>query len=175
MIRLMAALAVFLGLAFAILGADHGQNIHDGVAAVVPATVAVKAPVRQVFIPAQPVVQVAQPELSVGVPETAVPAVPAQAVEVAPDAVPADAVPVDASAVEPTVESPVDFSTGKLMHAPGGANVRSGPGGTYPVVKVLANGDGVLAAEDATAPGWMRVAVERDGTTGWVAAKLLRE
>ena len=165
MIRLMAGLAVFLFLAFEILGADHGQRIHDGAAAVSAALVspareiAAKAPTRQVFIPAQPVVQlvVQQPVVP--------PVVPVGVTEAA--ATPADLVVAEAL--------PQALPTGKLMHAPGGANVRTGPGRTYPVVGNLVAGDEVLVVDDTAAPGWVKVSLQGDGTSGWVAAKLLRE
>ena len=152
MIRLLLGLGAFLFLAFEFLGADHGQVPQPQVAVVQPLVIApVAAPKRQVFIPAQPVVRpVAQPVVAMGVTE-------------------ASATAADVTA------APETNPTGRLMHAPGGANVRTGPGTNFPIAGSLAAGDEVLAVDDASAPGWIRISVQGDGETGWVAARLLRE
>lgn len=170
MIRLMAVLGVFLFLAFEVLGADHGQFIHAPIAEnhllVIPAqTAAPKVPARAVFIPAQPVVKpVVKPVVE--------------------PVLPAPAQPQVAMGVTEAVATPADLAgkiaqdampTGTLMHAPVGANVRTGPSTTFPIAGKLVSGDEVLAVDQTSAPGWTRISVQGDGETGWVASRLLRK
>ena len=149
MIRLLAVLGVFLFLCLGILGADHGQFINPP-RPVVAAT-ELTPPGRAVFVPAHPKAQ-AQPV--------------AQA--------PAEAIPVSVSSPAPQVPPPLAV-VGRVMHVPGGASARSGPGTRFPVVKILAVGAAVTGIDDSQAPpGWVRVVIDGSGE-GWVPTKLLRQ
>ena len=147
-IRLLVVLGVFLFMGLWFLGADHGQFINPPR----PKTVvsATKSQTRAVFVPSEPIVQQVVPEL------------------------------VTNLAAEPVAPPLPDLTTQqqpiatKLMHVPGGASVRSGPGREFPVVGALAVGGVVMVADDASAPGWVRIQVDGLGE-GWVAATLLRE
>jgi hypothetical protein len=82
--------------------------------------------------------------------------------------------PVAVPALAPQVPPPLAVA-GRVMHVPGGASIRSGPGTQFPVVGILGVGAAVMAADDGQAPpGWVRVVVDGQGQ-GWVAAKLLRQ
>jgi hypothetical protein len=148
MIRLLAALGVFLFMAMWFLGEDHGQFINPPRARAAAVTVSTAA--RPVFIPAQRVMQ-AEP----------VAAVVAQA--------PA----LTEVAVQPA-QPEQQLAAIKVMHVPGGASVRAGPGREFGVIGDLSGGDVVMVIDDTSAPGWVRIRVDGRGE-GWVAAKLLRE
>ena len=171
MIRLLAALGVFMFAALWFLGADHGQYINaprppEVVADVTPAK-------RQVFIPAQPVPG-AKPELQ---PEP----------QVAPDpVVQADVTTAVAGAIELPDSPPAEQNllatpalaqtavTVKPMRAPGGATVHTGPGIAFPILGMLQPGGVVMVAPDTLKQGWIRILVDGGGE-GWVAAALMRE
>ena len=148
MIKLLAGLAVFLFVGMWFLGADHGQFInppHASIAATQASAVA-----RPVFVPAPRTAEsalgaVAEPQAAEGAQSAAQPAQP-----------------------EP------QLAAIKLMHVPGGASVRSGPGREFGVIGDLSGGDAVMVIDDTSAPGWVRIRVDGQGE-GWVAAKLLRE
>ncbi len=162
MIKLLAALAAFLFVGMWFLGADHGQFINPprpALASEAPSgTVATIA--RPVFIPARRVMQAAPVALA----QTDGAALPQ----------PSDApiLPVLPAQPEP------QLAAIKLMHVPGGASVRSGPGRQFGVIGDLSGGDVVTAIDVTSAPGWVRVRVDGRSKAwgeGWVAAKLLRE
>ena len=167
MIRLLAALGVFLFTGMWFLGADHGQYINPP--RLQPQQVADAAPAkRQVFIPAQPIV--------------GAPAAGGQPLlEAVPKVTPASGARVDLQTGTPVVqdvpvapEPSLIGSTVKPMRAPGGATVRSGPGIAFPVLSRLQPGGVVMVAETRAKQGWIQVLVDGGGS-GWVAAKLLRE
>ena len=196
MIRWLAGLGVFLFMAMTLLGGGQTPAPQGPVAVVHPAVAPTlmpavsAAPKRQVFIPAQPVVRpvvqpVAQPVVrpvvrpvaqtaAQSVVQTAVQAdaQPDVAMGVADAVAPADAVATAADGATPAADA---IPGGKLMHAPGGANVRTGPGTNFPIVSALVSGDEVLAVDDTSAPGWVRISLQGDGSSGWVAARLLRK
>lgn len=145
MIRLLTALGVFLFMGLWFLGEDHGQFINPPRSAR-PQMTSATQDVRPVFIPARPVIE------AVVAPEPAVAPEP----------------PAPAAQLEPQLAGI------KLMHVPGGASVRGGPGRQYGVIGGLNAGDSVMVIDDSSAPGWVRIRVDGRGE-GWVAAKLLRE
>ena len=148
MIRLLAALAAFVFIGLWFLGADHGQFINPP--NVPEASAGPATEQRQVFIPAERVME-AQPVTIVAPQVSAVPEAPALPAQPAPELVGI-----------------------KMMHVPGGASVRSGPGREFGVIGGLSGGDVVMVIDDTSAPGWMRIRVDGQGEA-WVAAKLLRE
>ena len=171
MIRLLAALGVFLFAAFWFLGADHGQYINPPQPQVVAADV---TPVkRQVFIPAQmapgakaqlqadPVVA---PEAPVVQQEVAAPM--AGAIDL-PEA------PVADQGLLATPEVDQTSLTVKPMRAPGGATVHTGPGVVFPVLGMLQPGGVVMVASGTETQGWIRILVDGGGQ-GWVAAALMK-
>lgn len=154
MIRLLAALGAFLFMSLWFLGEDHGQFINPPQAAVRQVHVAQPA-ARKVFIPAQPVMQPAA---------APPPIMAATAVEPpAPDLAPA-----------PATQPEPELAAIKVMHVPGGASVRAGPGRSFGIVGALSAGDVVMVVDDTTSTYWVRIRVDGQGE-GWVAAKLLRE
>lgn len=149
LIRFLAILGLFVFTCLWFLGADHGQYInppHPKAAAAEPA----KPQARAVFVPSLPVQQ-------------------AQVQVQAPDLMPTDP---PAPAMPGTL--PVLTLATRVMHVPGGASVRSGPGREFPVLADLAAGAVVMVADDGATPGWVRIEVDGLGQ-GWVAAPLLRE
>jgi hypothetical protein len=152
MIRLLTALGVFLALTLWFLGEDRGQYVHpprtDEAAAAAPVA-------RQVFV--------AAPKVA-GLPVGADPVAPE------PEASAQSAVGVAMGLPEPVAPQQVI----RLMRAPAGATVRSGPGATYPATGTLRAGFVVMVVDDTSAPGWVRVRTD-GGAAAWVAAGLLRE
>ncbi len=149
-IRFLAVLGAFLFMGLWFLGADHGQFINPPRPKT--ATSVGQTQARAVFVPSEPILQ----------PEVAAPV----------------AAPVAEPAAQPEATPLPDVVpfTGvtKLMRVPGGASVRGGPGRDFPIVGSLAAGGVVMVADDASAPGWVRIQVDGLGQ-GWVAAALLRE
>ena len=167
MIRLLAALGVFLVTGMWFLGADHGQYINPPRPQ--PQQVADGAPAkRQVFIPAQPIA-----------------GAPAAGGQPFPEAVP-EVTPASGARVDPQTGAPVVQDvpaapepsligiTVKAMRAPGGATVHGGPGIAFPVLGRLHPGGVVMVAATGATQGWIQILVDGGGS-GWVAAKLLRE
>ncbi|MBI1169764.1 hypothetical protein GC209_00030 [bacterium] len=149
MIRLLAALGVFLFSAMWFLGADHGQYINPPRQKT--AEMAQTAPAkRSVFIPAQP------------------------REEAAAEVTPAAAAPPEPPLSTPPAEPDLNAITVRPMRAPAGATVHTGPGIEFPVWGMVRAGGVVMAAAQAEAPGWIRIVVDGGGF-GWVSAKLLRE
>lgn len=166
MIRLLAALGVFLFGGMWFLGADHGQYINPPRPAPEPVQA---APARRpVFIPAQPIAgAVADEGQRLG------------------DAVPgvtrASGARVDPQNGDPAVpdllvvpEPDLTATIVKPMRAPGGATVHTGPGIAFPVLGMLQPGGVVMVAEPGATQGWVQIVVDGGGS-GWVSAKLLRQ
>ncbi len=147
MIRYLAVLGAFLFMALWFLGG--GPQVEEA-APQADASAGALAPERPVFVPAAPQ---AQPEVVTPVSE------PQPAPEITPQAQP-----------QPEPE----LAGIKLMHVPGGASVRAGPGKQFPVVRDLAAGDVVMVVDDTSAPYWVRIRIDGAGQ-GWVARSLLRE
>lgn len=153
MIRMLAALGVFVFTSLWFLGADHGQLLNPTRAST--SAVNAKPQQRAVFIPVMPVAQpVVQPLVQ-------------------PAADPVPELVEQAVAVSLQVETPAPLAS-KVMHAPGGATVRSGPGRKFPVVGSLSAGGVVMVADDTSVRGWIKIRTTGVGE-GWIAAKLLRQ
>lgn len=156
MIRLLTSLAVFLFLTLWFLGADRGQYIHPPRP---QEDAAATATSRPVFVPAK---------RAAGLPVGADPVTPVVAAE--PEPTP-DATGVAMALPEPVAPQPQVI---RLMRAPAGATVYSGPGATYPATGTLRAGFVVMVVDDSSAPGWVRVRTD-GGAAAWVAKGLLRE
>ncbi len=179
MIKWLLGLGAVLFGAMWFLGADHGQYINPPQAVVDP--VAAEAPAkREVFVPAAPAEQTVKPVVQDPVADATVAQPPVVQVPVVEAPVGLDRVVqapgVEAPMAPDAVQAPPDATVGvtKLMHAPAGASVRSGPGLEFPVIGAVGAGDVVMVVQDGAASGWVRVAVDGGGPA-WVMTKLLRE